>query len=128
MVRRLACKTAPCPLEDFDENAVPAVRLIAEHNIYPFLFDCLMNNNEQVATASMGTDDFELLAMIGKGEFGEVRVCRGKIMGNVNTMKNLRSHRCSDEVRLRHVIAEKDLLAKTASNGIVKSYFSVQDE
>ncbi|CAI0386155.1 unnamed protein product [Linum tenue] len=38
----------------------------------------------------MGVDDFELLTMIGKGAFGEVRVCREKTSGHVFAMKKLK--------------------------------------
>ncbi|KAK7355942.1 hypothetical protein VNO80_15207 [Phaseolus coccineus] len=38
----------------------------------------------------MGIDDFELLTMIGKGAFGEVRVCREKTSGHVYAMKKLK--------------------------------------
>ncbi|KAF5930517.1 hypothetical protein HYC85_031390 [Camellia sinensis] len=38
----------------------------------------------------MGADDFELLTMIGKGAFGEVRVCREKTTGHVYAMKKLK--------------------------------------
>ena len=38
----------------------------------------------------MGTDDFEPLTMIGKGAFGEVRICREKGTGHVYAMKKLK--------------------------------------
>ncbi|CAN1270370.1 Serine/threonine-protein kinase CBK1 [Linum perenne] len=38
----------------------------------------------------MGIDDFELLTMIGKGAFGEVRVCKEKTTGHVFAMKKLK--------------------------------------
>ncbi|VVA16097.1 PREDICTED: serine/threonine-kinase [Prunus dulcis] len=38
----------------------------------------------------MGADDFEPLTMIGKGAFGEVRVCREKATGHVYAMKKLK--------------------------------------
>ncbi|KAL9666153.1 hypothetical protein QQ045_000477 [Rhodiola kirilowii] len=38
----------------------------------------------------MGVDDFELLTMIGKGAFGEVRVCKEKTTGHVYAMKKLK--------------------------------------
>ncbi|RVW14063.1 hypothetical protein CK203_089292 [Vitis vinifera] len=46
-------KNVSCLLENFGENTVPAAQLIVEHDIYPLLLDCLINGNEQVATASM---------------------------------------------------------------------------
>ncbi|MFS7926223.1 putative non-specific serine/threonine protein kinase [Helianthus anomalus] len=38
----------------------------------------------------MGADDFEPLTMIGKGAFGEARICREKTTGNVYAMKKLK--------------------------------------
>jgi len=38
----------------------------------------------------MSVDDFDLLTMIGKGAFGEVRVCRERSTGNVYAMKKLK--------------------------------------
>ncbi|XP_021821703.1 uncharacterized protein LOC110763262 [Prunus avium] len=51
-VKSLACKTVTYLLENLNEGAVSAVRLIVEHNIYPLLLDCLINGNEKVATLS----------------------------------------------------------------------------
>ncbi|KAK1257653.1 Serine/threonine-protein kinase AtPK1/AtPK6 [Acorus gramineus] len=36
------------------------------------------------------TDDFELLTIIGRGAFGEVRLCREKTSGNIYAMKKLK--------------------------------------
>ncbi|CAI0458323.1 unnamed protein product [Linum tenue] len=38
----------------------------------------------------MGADDFEPLTMIGKGAFGEVRICKEKSTGHVYAMKKLK--------------------------------------
>jgi serine/threonine kinase 38 len=38
----------------------------------------------------MGVDDFELLTIIGRGAFGEVRLCREKVSGQVYAMKKLK--------------------------------------
>ncbi|WRX11225.1 Protein kinase domain - like 10 [Theobroma cacao] len=84
----------------------------------------------------MGVDDFELLTMIGKGAFGEVRVCREKTTGHIYAMKKLkksemlrRGQACihSNHV-VEHVKAERNLLAEVDSNCIVKLYCSFQDE
>ncbi|CAK7327742.1 unnamed protein product [Dovyalis caffra] len=55
LVRCLACKTVVCLLENIDGKTISAVRLIIDNGIYPLLLDCLINGNEQVATASMET-------------------------------------------------------------------------
>ncbi|XVF72027.1 hypothetical protein PTKIN_Ptkin12aG0088400 [Pterospermum kingtungense] len=76
----------------------------------------------------MGADDFELLTMIGKGAFGEVRVCREKTTGQVYAMKKLKKSEMLRRGQVEHVKAERNLLAEVDSNCIVKLYCSFQDE
>ncbi|KAJ9564931.1 hypothetical protein OSB04_000897 [Centaurea solstitialis] len=75
----------------------------------------------------MGADDFELLTMIGKGAFGEVRVCREKTTGCVYAMKKLKKAEMLRRGQVEHVRAERNLLAEVDSNCIVKLYCSFQD-
>ncbi|KAL9227601.1 hypothetical protein vseg_003273 [Gypsophila vaccaria] len=75
-----------------------------------------------------GADDFELLTMIGKGAFGEVRVCREKTTGQVYAMKKLKKSEMLRRGQVEHVKAERNLLAEVDSNCIVKLYCSFQDE
>ncbi|GFP83373.1 serine/threonine-protein kinase 38-like [Phtheirospermum japonicum] len=76
----------------------------------------------------MGADDFEPLTMIGKGAFGEVRVCREKSTGHVYAMKKLKKSEMLRRGQVEHVKAERNLLAEVDSNCIVKLYCSFQDE
>ncbi|XVF32370.1 hypothetical protein REPUB_Repub17cG0076200 [Reevesia pubescens] len=76
----------------------------------------------------MGADDFELLTMIGKGAFGEVRVCREKTTCQVYAMKKLKKSEMLRRGQVEHVRAERNLLAEVDSNCIVKLYCSFQDE
>ncbi|CAL5416477.1 unnamed protein product [Camellia sinensis] len=76
----------------------------------------------------MGADDFEPLTMIGKGAFGEVRVCREKKTGHVYAMKKLKKSEMLRRGQVEHVKAERNLLAEVDSNCIVKLYCSFQDE
>ncbi|BFG42936.1 hypothetical protein CerSpe_292100 [Prunus speciosa] len=76
----------------------------------------------------MGVDDFELLTMIGKGAFGEVRVCREKTTGSVYAMKKLKKSEMLRRGQVEHVKAERNLLAEVDSNCIVKLYCSFQDD
>ncbi|XP_076924011.1 uncharacterized protein LOC143586328 [Bidens hawaiensis] len=76
----------------------------------------------------MGADDFELLTMIGKGAFGEVRICREKTTGNVYAMKKLKKSEMLRRGQVEHVKAERNLLAEVDSNCIVKLYCSFQDD
>ncbi|PON62656.1 Rho-associated protein kinase [Parasponia andersonii] len=76
----------------------------------------------------MGAEDFELLTMIGKGAFGEVRVCREKTTGHVYAMKKLKKSEMLRRGQVEHVKAERNLLAEVDSNYIVKLYCSFQDD
>ncbi|TKY62344.1 Serine/threonine-protein kinase CBK1 [Spatholobus suberectus] len=76
----------------------------------------------------MGVDDFELLTMIGKGAFGEVRVCKEKTTGHVYAMKKLKKSEMLRRGQVEHVKAERNLLAEVDSNCIVMLYCSFQDD
>ncbi|KAI5397488.1 uncharacterized protein LOC127091869 [Lathyrus oleraceus] len=76
----------------------------------------------------MGADDFEPMTMIGKGAFGEVRVCREKATGHVYAMKKLKKSEMLRRGQVEHVKAERNLLAEVDSNCIVKLYCSFQDD
>ncbi|VFQ76849.1 unnamed protein product [Cuscuta campestris] len=76
----------------------------------------------------MGADDFEPLTMIGKGAFGEVRICREKSTGSIYAMKKLKKSEMLRRGQVEHVKAERNLLAEVDSNCIVKLYCSFQDE
>ncbi|KAJ6298154.1 hypothetical protein OIU76_019318, partial [Salix suchowensis] len=65
LARCLACKTVSCLLENIDEKTISAAQLIIDNGVYPLLLDCLINGNEQVATAS--TEAIEKLAGSQKG-------------------------------------------------------------
>ncbi|KAH8958653.1 hypothetical protein BDL97_06G036600 [Sphagnum fallax] len=75
-----------------------------------------------------GVDDFELLTIIGRGAFGEVRLCREKKTGQVYAMKKLKKSEMLRRGQVEHVKAERNLLAEVDSNCIVKLYCSFQDE
>ncbi|KAL4332725.1 hypothetical protein GQ457_07G045260 [Hibiscus cannabinus] len=72
-------------------------------------------------------DDFDLLTIIGRGAFGEVRLCREKKTGNIFAMKKLKKSEMLMRGQVEHVRAERNLLAEVASHCIVKLYYSFQD-
>nr|CAB3471918.1 unnamed protein product [Digitaria exilis] len=72
-------------------------------------------------------DDFELLTIIGRGAFGEVRLCREKTSNNIYAMKKLKKSDMVVRGQVEHVRAERNLLAEVASHCIVKLYYSFQD-
>ncbi|XP_030480192.1 uncharacterized protein LOC115697359 [Cannabis sativa] len=76
----------------------------------------------------MGVDDFQLLTIIGRGAFGEVRLCREKSTGHVYAMKKLKKSEMLRRGQVEHVKAERNLLAEVDSAYIVKLYCSFQDD
>ncbi|XP_020586296.1 serine/threonine-protein kinase tricorner-like [Phalaenopsis equestris] len=76
----------------------------------------------------MGVEDFELLTIIGRGAFGEVRLCREKATGHVYAMKKLEKSEMLRRGQVEHVKAERNLLAEVDSDCIVKLYYSFQDD
>ncbi|KAE8685043.1 hypothetical protein F3Y22_tig00111101pilonHSYRG00028 [Hibiscus syriacus] len=60
----------------------------------------------------MGVEDFELLTIIGKGAFGEVRICREKTSGQVYAMKKLKKSEMLRRGQVEHVKPERNLLVE----------------
>lgn len=72
-------------------------------------------------------NDFELLTIIGRGAYGEVRLCREKKSRNIYAMKKLKKSEMVSRGQVEHVRAERNLLAEVDSHCIVKLYYSFQD-
>ncbi|KAL7133212.1 hypothetical protein ABFS83_12G125300 [Erythranthe nasuta] len=75
----------------------------------------------------ISVEDFELLAIIGRGAFGEVRLCREKKTGDIYAMKKLKKSEMLSRGQVEHVKAERNLLAEVGSDYIVKLHCSFQD-
>lgn len=76
----------------------------------------------------MTAEDFELLTIIGRGAFGEVRIVREKTSGKVQAMKKLRKAEMLKRGQVEHVKAERNVLAEVHNPYVVKLYYSFQDE
>ena len=71
--------------------------------------------------------EFVPLTIIGRGAFGEVRVCRQKSTGDIVAIKKMRKEDMISKNQLMHVRTEKEIL--TADNPwIVKLKYSFQDD
>uniref|UniRef100_A0A5B7A0X1 non-specific serine/threonine protein kinase n=1 Tax=Davidia involucrata TaxID=16924 RepID=A0A5B7A0X1_DAVIN len=75
----------------------------------------------------VGIDDFEQLTVIGKGAFGEVRLCRAKNTGEIFAMKKLKKVEMLRRGQVEHVRSERNLLVEVDSRCIVKLFYSFQD-
>lgn len=72
--------------------------------------------------------DFEPIAIIGRGAFGEVRVCRIKETGEIVAMKKMNKADMICKNQIAHVRAERDVLATSGNPWIVELKFSFQDD
>ena len=71
--------------------------------------------------------EFEPLTIIGRGAFGEVRVCRQKSTGDIVAIKKMRKEDMLNKNQLMHVRTEREIM--TSSNEwIVNLRYSFQDE
>lgn len=72
--------------------------------------------------------DFEPIKLIGKGAFGEVRICRDRADGKLVAVKKLRKSEMVRRGQVDHVRAERNVLAEVRHRSIVKLFYSFQDE
>ena len=74
--------------------------------------------------------DFEQLDIIGRGAFGEVRLCREKTSSNIYAMKKLRKAEMVLKGQVQHVHAELEVMSDSdeTNEWVVKLHYSFQDE
>ncbi|XP_042453368.1 serine/threonine-protein kinase 38-like isoform X2 [Zingiber officinale] len=122
-------------LQDRKERRWMLERKLADSEVPEEVQNSILKNLETKETEymrlqrhKMGADDFELLTIIGRGAFGEVRICKEKTTGHVYAMKKLKKSEMLRRGQVEHVKAERNLLAEVDSAYIVKLYFSFQDD
>lgn len=60
--------------------------------------------------------DFEPLKIIGRGAFGEVRVCRNKKTNEIVAIKKMKKNEMIQKNQEKHIRAERDILAEAGKN------------
>ena len=70
------------------------------------------------------TRDFEPLSIIGRGAFGEVRICRHIETGDVVAVKRMKKNEMVNKNQVTHIKAERDVLVKARNIWIVDLKFS----
>jgi serine/threonine kinase 38 len=68
--------------------------------------------------------DFEPLSIIGRGAFGEVRICRVKHTGEVVAMKKMKKQEMVYKNQVAHVKAEREVLVRAKNPWIVELKYS----
>ena len=76
----------------------------------------------------MNVNDFETLTTIGRGAFGQVRICRKKDDKKVYAMKIMKKTEMLKKNQVAHIRAERDVLALADNPWVVKLHFSFQDD
>lgn len=76
----------------------------------------------------MNVNDFETLTIIGRGAFGEVRVCRKKDDKKIYAMKIMKKSEMLKKNQVQHIRAERDVLALADNPWVVKLHYSFQDD
>lgn len=76
----------------------------------------------------LSMEDFEPLRLIGKGAFGEVRICRDRSTGKLVAVKKLQKSEMVRRGQVDHVRAERNVLAEVRHHSIVRLLYSFQDE
>lgn len=71
--------------------------------------------------------DFESIAIIGRGAFGEVRVVRKKNTKEVFAMKVMKKAEMIKKNQVQHIRAERDLMVLADNPWVVKLIYSFQD-
>ena len=71
--------------------------------------------------------EFESIAIIGKGAFGEVRVCRKIDTGEIVAIKKLKKTEMIEKNQVLHITTEKDVLSQALNkwSGDLKFSFQV---
>ncbi len=72
--------------------------------------------------------DFESLAIIGRGAFGEVRLVWQESTGEVWAIKSMLKSVMIQKTQVNHVLAEKDVLSLADNPWLVKLQYSFQDD
>lgn len=76
----------------------------------------------------MCIDDFETLNIIGRGAFGEVRVCKERNNNNVWAIKIMKKAEMMKKNQVAHIRAERDVLALAHNDWVVNLQYSFQDD
>ena len=72
--------------------------------------------------------DFVPIKIIGKGAFGEVRICKYIPTGDIVAIKKMKKEEMHKKNQVLHVRAERDVLSEAKNQWIVELKFSFQDQ
>ena len=84
---------------------------------------------QRISRQKMSIDDYETIKIIGRGAFGEVRLCRSKVQKEqLYAVKILVKKEMTKKDQVAHVRSERDVMrAGTDNPWVVKLHFSFHD-
>mmetsp|Transcript_5045 Transcript_5045/g.7791 ORF Transcript_5045/g.7791 Transcript_5045/m.7791 type:complete len:359 (-) Transcript_5045:704-1780(-) len=82
----------------------------------------------QIERKKLSLKDFQTVKIIGRGAFGEVKLCRKHEDGRIYAMKVMAKAEMFKKNQIAHIQAERDVLACADNPWIVKLYHSFQDK
>ena len=85
------------------------------------------SKNLQKKLEKMSANNYESLAIIGRGAFGEVHVCRDKKTGEIVAIKKIKKDILFLKNQIKHTMDEQDFLSKVNSPWIIKLKASFQE-
>ena len=84
------------------------------------------SENLRILRQKMTIREFKSIAIIGKGAFGEVRVCRKIDTGEIVAVKKLRKSEMIEKNQILHITTEKEVLSTASNEWIVELKYSFQ--
>jgi serine/threonine kinase 38 len=72
--------------------------------------------------------DFESLSIIGRGAFGEVRICKEKASGEIVAIKKMRKEDMFQKNQVLHVRTEREIMITSNNPWVVNLKYSFQDD
>lgn len=84
--------------------------------------------NLRIKRQKISIKDYEPISIIGKGAFGEVRVCRHKETGEISAIKKMKKDEMHKKNQILHVRAERMVLSEANNPWIVELKASFQDD
>ncbi|KAJ1957057.1 serine/threonine-protein kinase dbf2 [Dipsacomyces acuminosporus] len=115
-------------LEDF-KNAIRSVRTSAQHVQDSWHSHCL-NESAILRRRRNRTREreFDILAQIGQGGYGQVFLARKRDTGEVCALKKMAKKLLVKLGEVEHILTERDILRTSKSDWLVKLLYSFQDQ
>ena len=80
---------------------------------------CKEGENLRKKRQKISIFDFVPIKIIGKGAFGEVRICKYIPTGDVVAIKKMKKEEMHTKNQVLHVREEKDVLSQAKTNGLL---------